>query len=352
MKWSIPLFMLAALASLFVLGCSDSSYYLGQEITDSAFLYDTETPMHLAFTTDNTKVISHVSGGNVYQWSLVVNEPETLAETFVDLEANFPPGGLFAFSPSANLMVIRKEHYEISLIELGSRDEVLLTRGSFEQAAFSENGEALMLIDGKKIEVWDVVRRELTQGLRAEYRVKHAAISHDGSFLIAFTQFHKGVGTHTETRIEKWDIRSGSRVPALIEEPETNTNLGAGSVILSYDSSMLAADILTELGSDDKGQPDAESGLRIWDTETGELLFSYVDFDRWAMRALAFSDDAAFVAAGDKFGNVVVWNTETGKELLRKKGSTSIRSMAFSHDNKYLAAGLEDSRIQVWEINS
>src|SRR5262249_25104132 len=89
------------------------------------------------------------------------------------------------------------------------------------------------------------------------------------------------------------------------------------------------------------------STVRLWDVTTGKLLRAFGP-PRGELRllgppdetvlSLALSPDGTVVATADLRGQVRVWETATGKQLVSGKGLQG-RRVAFSPDGKVLAAG-------------
>ncbi len=71
----------------------------------------------------------------------------------------------------------------------------------------------------------------------------------------------------------------------------------------------------------------------------------------FTVRDLAFSPDEKTVAAGDAAGNVIVWDTATGKRLARWQAhAEDVRAVAFAPAGDLLATGGEDGAVHVWRL--
>ncbi len=121
--------------------------------------------------------------------------------------------------------------------------------------------------------------------------------------------------------------------------------------------------------------------VKLWDAESGELIRTMDGHARQtpegyttALYAVAASSDGKTLASGDRIGDVVLWETETGKEIGRLKAPTfytfdavkraraigGIRSLCFSPQSERLAIGgigrvtnvdgfVGPCRVEVWD---
>jgi len=99
---------------------------------------------------------------------------------------------------------------------------------------------------------------------------------------------------------------------------------------------------------------------KLWDAKTGKMIHELKGHEEKTpthfnsmLYAVAFSADGKLLATGDKVGHVVVWETETGKQVGTLEAPTmytwdkqqrlhsigGIRSLAFSPDGKQIAVG-------------
>jgi len=112
---------------------------------------------------------------------------------------------------------------------------------------------------------------------------------------------------------------------------------GVVSVTFSPDGERLAT-------SDTKGD------IQIWDTHTGEQLVRCRGHQHWTW-AVAFSPDGQYLASASDDYLVKLWEVETGKCLQTYKGHTqSVSSVAFSPDGQIIASCSQDLTIRLWQV--
>ena len=88
--------------------------------------------------------------------------------------------------------------------------------------------------------------------------------------------------------------------------------------------------------------------IQVWDTHTGDLLFTLKGHTRW-IRTLAFSPDSKTLASGDERRTIRLWNMDTGTlRATFKVPKGSFHALAFSPNGKLLASGRGDGGVQLW----
>jgi WD40 repeat protein len=129
-------------------------------------------------------------------------------------------------------------------------------------------------------------------------------------------------------------------------------------VAFSLDGKRLAGAARDEAGHD--------AGVRLWDSSTGKVVFclrsSYAS-------AVAFSPDGKRLAAGSVSGELRLWDVATGKEVLavRSAHARTVVRACFTADGKYLVTAGErphqpglleawppdhDGEVKVWDTTT
>lgn len=92
--------------------------------------------------------------------------------------------------------------------------------------------------------------------------------------------------------------------------------------------------------------------VKVVANPTGEVLHTFRKPTDW-VTATSFSPDGLLVAAGDRFGGLLLWETRSGQEFPAVKGhAKAITSMAWNAAGDKLLTASEDGSIQVSDINS
>jgi WD40 repeat protein len=94
-------------------------------------------------------------------------------------------------------------------------------------------------------------------------------------------------------------------------------------------------------------------GIRILDLKKKALRRTLKSVHAHAFGSCAYSPDGSKVVAGDKDGNIVVWDLCTGQEIGWLSPHESIVwQLAFSGDGEMLATVSDDHRLRVWKADS
>ncbi len=92
----------------------------------------------------------------------------------------------------------------------------------------------------------------------------------------------------------------------------------------------------------------ADRAIRIYEVETGKLLFQVEDHADWIF-AVAFSPDGKRLASASRDKTCKVFDIEKKESLVTFPGHAQpVYTIAFSPDGKSVASGGEDNRIRVW----
>lgn len=186
---------------------------------------------------------------------------------------------------------------------------------------FSTDGNRLAAGDNKgRCVVWDLasgqIVLELTAGVE---RVLCMAFLDDG----------RNLATGTEDGwIRVWNMADGAKI--------RETFIGARAQGLAIDQEMQSAAVI---GFDKR--------LFFLDLASGKRRqFEMSGQEPWAV---SLFPDGITLAAGDKQGNVVMWDLETGTEKFRTKAhNAKINALTLSPDGKTLISCAHDGTVKLW----
>ncbi|MHC5849487.1 WD40 domain-containing protein [Nostoc sp.] len=97
---------------------------------------------------------------------------------------------------------------------------------------------------------------------------------------------------------------------------------------------------------------DTKGEIQIWDSATGKQLICCRGHQHWTW-AVTFSPDGRYLASAADDYLVKLWDVKTGQCLHTYKGHTySVNAVAFSPEGKILASCGQDLTIRLWEVAS
>lgn len=94
-----------------------------------------------------------------------------------------------------------------------------------------------------------------------------------------------------------------------------------------------------------------DGSVSAWNAATGEIRWS--GRQRGMVNAVVISHDGLHVAAGDSCGQLCVWDSETGQQMLEIEGQHGwVRCLGFTPDTSDIAAGFADGTVKLFEIET
>ncbi|EFR02261.1 hypothetical protein MGYG_05262 [Nannizzia gypsea CBS 118893] len=185
---------------------------------------------------------------------------------------------------------------------------------------FSPDGQLLASIslDGKTVELWNVVTGALKQTLEGE------------SYSMAFSSDGRLLASGSYKTVRLWNVATG--VLQLAVECHSNLVL---SVAISPNGQLLASSSMFR--------------VKLCDVATGLLLQTIEGHNR-DITSMAFSPDNQVLASGSKDKTIKLWKVATG--VLQQTLSDhrhKVTSVAFSPDGRLLASGSRDKTLRLWD---
>lgn len=92
--------------------------------------------------------------------------------------------------------------------------------------------------------------------------------------------------------------------------------------------------------------------IKIWDTESGDLLLTLVGHTDH-INSISFAPNGAMICSGSSDGAIRIFDTKFGRERRKYISSSgSILSVCFSPNGLQIAAGCENASIEIWDLKS
>jgi WD40 repeat protein len=205
---------------------------------------------------------------------------------------------------------------------------------------FSQDGKYVLYgnpLYGTKV-LETATGKELHQLDTAIGNISSVAISQDGKYLAA-------PGLDNTVRV--WEISTGEEISSISQGNDFNSIL---SVALSSDGKYVISGGCDEL-STGINERCLQGGAIVWETMTGRQIVRITEDD--AVASVAFSPDGKHVISGSKDGTVSIWEVTTGSEV-SSIDTDANASLGFSWDGKYMVTntGVDRNFFSVWELAS
>jgi len=91
-------------------------------------------------------------------------------------------------------------------------------------------------------------------------------------------------------------------------------------------------------------------GIKVWQPQTGKLLYSAPAEPGVPIWSVAISPDEKTFISGDYAGNITHWSLDTGKQLYRVALQGPVWSLAIAPDGKSFVSGGDGSVVRHWDL--
>jgi WD40 repeat protein/serine/threonine protein kinase len=260
-----------------------------------------------------------------------------------------------AFSPDGKRLAgafsddMAKAH-TIKVWDAETGQELAILKGHIDLVfgvAFSPDGKRLAgAATDHTVKVWDAETGQELFILKGHTdRVRHVAWSADGKRLTSAS---------LDNTVKVWDAQTGQGLFSFTPGPSSG-------VAFSPDGKRLATASGRWQGRP-KGWDGVPGDVKVWDTQTGQELLSLKGF-AGPYPTLAFSPDGKRLASNHHLSNlpgpaerggIKVWDAQTGQEVFTLKGHIAeIGNIAFSPDGKRLASSARwTDEVKVWDAQT
>ncbi|MEL6488944.1 MAG: WD40 repeat domain-containing protein, partial [Cyanobacteria bacterium J06621_3] len=91
-------------------------------------------------------------------------------------------------------------------------------------------------------------------------------------------------------------------------------------------------------------------GIKVWQLETGELLYTLPAEAGSPVWSVAISPDDRTFISGDYSGNITAWDLETGEQQYATNVKAPVWSVAIAPDSQSFVSGSSDRTIRQWDL--
>jgi WD40 repeat protein/serine/threonine protein kinase len=197
----------------------------------------------------------------------------------------------------------------------------------------------------KSLKVWDAVTGKETLTLKGHSAtVNSVAYSPDGKLIVSGS----GDGTlRGDGTVKIWDSATGQEILTLNRQKQPVKRVAYFNVAHSPDGKRIVS-CANEMPAAFPASV-VPGQLIVWDSATGQEILAIKGHTGW-VTSVAYSPDGKRIISGSDDNTLKVWDGITGKEILTLRGhSSGIISVACSPDRKRIASGSHDKTIKVWD---
>jgi eukaryotic-like serine/threonine-protein kinase len=215
--------------------------------------------------------------------------------------------------------------------------------GTVSSVAFSADGKRI--VSGsydRTVKVWDAQTGQEKLTLKGHTRaVSSVAFSADGKRVVSGSWGRDEQGKLLPGEVKVWDAQTRQEVLTL-----QGHTYPANSVAYSADGKRIVSG---GRGFDQKtGEVWGE--LKVWDAQTGQEALTLKGHTS-EVTSVAFSADGRRIVSGSDDQTVKVWDRRQ-EEFTLKGHAAKVTSVCFSPDGKHIVSGSDDRTVKVWNVQT
>jgi WD40 repeat protein/uncharacterized caspase-like protein len=236
------------------------------------------------------------------------------------------------FTPDGQRLITATEDEPARIWEVATGKPLMQLgdTGGVHLLVLSPDGKSLATAAGPLAMVWDVATGKERSRLRHKGFIHSLAFSPDGASVAS--------GSRDGTA-RVWEVATGT------EQVKVNHKGPVKAVAFSPQGKLLAT------GGEDET-------ARLWELATGKELLRLehkppqapMTDTPSALESVRFSPDGRYLATATLDAVARVWDTESGKELLRKTHSALIETLVFTPDGKAVAIANGEPSAKIWDV--
>lgn len=190
------------------------------------------------------------------------------------------------------------------------------------------------------IRIWDVDSGKVMQTFAGHDKSDKTALI----LSIVFSPDGRKIATASwDGTARIWDAGSGKELRKLVHTDARLQPNRVNSATFSPDGKRLLT------------HTQADTIIRIWDVDTGEILREWKGHPYFVVSALFTPDGKKVISVGDAADGVVIWDADSGKELHRlEHGHHFGKAPVVSLDGKKIVTvtGAPETAVRIWDIDS
>ncbi|MDH5639518.1 MAG: WD40 repeat domain-containing protein, partial [Nitrospinota bacterium] len=267
-------------------------------------------------------------------------------------------------SPDGATFAAGDSHWDMFAWNISTGERVATFKDSgvyLGDIAFSADAkQALLGLRDGTMRFLDLAKgRQIKSIRKRNEQINAVAISPDGK---------RAVSGHSKAKVKLWDMESGKMTGQYTMKILHNAEQKVKHFIfrgIFGRSSDFKPDVTEVAFSRDGGRViagDLTGAINVWDIKSEKnIVFMRKEVDSPLMfefgytghiSALAPLDGGKTILAGDSTGDLIVWDTASGKVVKTFEGyKKGVSSTVISSDGKYAATGGWDDMVYLWDMN-